>query len=89
MWRSVERICRFKVANRTGETLLVRRRLAPLTARQVERLPDHLRPVHDAWLAHELSRAQRLKAASAAGAPGAVSGAGRPEPGWGGHRLAS
>lgn len=58
-WRSVDRACRFGMARRNGPTLMVRRRLPPLTARQVERLPDHLRRAHEAWSAQELARPRR------------------------------
>ena len=58
-WRSVDRICRFKTAQRNGETLTVRRRLPPLTARQVERLPEHLRRAHEAWARRQLAQPRR------------------------------
>ncbi|MEM7338572.1 MAG: hypothetical protein AAF467_07995 [Actinomycetota bacterium] len=58
-WRSIDRACRFGMARRNGPTLMVRRRLPPLTVRQVERLPDHLRRAHEAWSAEELSRPRR------------------------------
>ena len=58
-WRSVERICRFGAAQRNGEVLAVRRRLPPLTRRQIERLPEHLQQAHDRWSAERLQRPRR------------------------------
>ena len=51
MMRTIERCCRFGAARMHGTTnLSVRRRLAPLTRSQVERLPQSLQRDHDAWL---------------------------------------
>lgn len=58
-WRSVERICRFGAARRHGDSLAVRRRLPPLTRRQIERLPDELRAAHDRWTADRLQQPRR------------------------------
>ncbi len=58
-WRAVERTCRFQVAQRNGELLVVRRRMAPLTARQVKRLPAGLRNAHQVWLDGQRRRPQR------------------------------
>ncbi|MGF1598281.1 MAG: hypothetical protein ACFCVK_15330 [Acidimicrobiales bacterium] len=58
-WRTVDRSCRFGATHRNGEHLAVRRRLAPLSARQIERLPDHLRRAHDDWAAVQLARPRR------------------------------
>ncbi len=58
-WRAVERACRFRAAQRNGDLLVVRRRLPPLSARQVERLPDHLRDQHRDWLDEQLARPRR------------------------------
>lgn len=58
-WRTVDRTCRFGAAERNGELLAVKRRLAPLTSRQAERLPLHLRPVHERWQAAQLERPRR------------------------------
>ena len=58
-WRAVERACRFQLAQRNGEMLVVRRRMAPLTARQVKRLPDNLRAGHQIWLDAQRRRTQR------------------------------
>ncbi|MEM7323118.1 MAG: hypothetical protein AAF531_08530 [Actinomycetota bacterium] len=49
-WRAIERGCRFGAAQRNGGLLAVRRRLPPLTARQVERLTPELRQAHTAWV---------------------------------------
>jgi len=54
-WRSIERICRFGAARRQGQLLLVRRKLSPLTSRQVSRLPPELRRSHNAWAAEQLN----------------------------------
>ena len=48
--RSIERCCRFGATElREPATLLVRRKLPPLTRAQVERLPDALRTEHQLW----------------------------------------
>jgi len=49
--RTFERCCRFGAARMHGPTsLMVRRRLAPLTRAQTERLPQSLQARHDVWL---------------------------------------
>ncbi len=49
--RTFERCCRFGAARMHGPTsLMVRRRLAPLTRTQTERLPQSLQARHDTWL---------------------------------------
>ncbi|CAB4609505.1 unannotated protein [freshwater metagenome] len=49
--RTFERCCRFGAARMHGtSSISVRRRLAPLTRTQTERLPDSLRAEHDQWL---------------------------------------
>ena len=58
-WRSLDRVCRFGAADRNGELLAVRRRLAPLTSHQEKRLPVHLRPVHQQWQAAQMERPRR------------------------------
>jgi hypothetical protein len=58
-WRSVDRVCRFKAAQRNGEVLSVRRRMPPLTHRQIERLPEHLRRAHEAWARRQLDQPRR------------------------------
>lgn len=51
MLRTVERCCRFGAARMMGATgLAVRRRLAPLTRAQSERLPQALRAEHEHWI---------------------------------------
>ena len=51
--RCIERCCRFGATEARDEaTLLVRRKLAPLTRAQVERLPEHLRIEHQHWQEH-------------------------------------
>jgi hypothetical protein len=48
--RSIERCCRFGATTlQEPATLLVRRKLPPLTRAQVERLPDGLRTEHQEW----------------------------------------
>ena len=48
--RSVDRCCRFGAALlQEPSTLLVRRKLPPLTRAQVERLPEALRTEHQVW----------------------------------------
>jgi hypothetical protein len=58
-WRAIERGCRFGAARRNGDRLAVRRRLPPLTARQVERLPPHLRVAHQRWVDARLQQPRR------------------------------
>ena len=58
-WRAVERGCRFGAAQRNGDRLAVRRRLPPLTARQVERLPTPLQEAHHRWTEARLQRDRR------------------------------
>lgn len=51
MLRTIDRSCRFGAARVQGpSTIAVRRRLAPLTRVQADRLPSSLRSEHDAWL---------------------------------------
>jgi hypothetical protein len=47
--RAFWRICQFDLGRAEGPGLEVRRRLPPLTRRQVQRLPDGLREQHEAW----------------------------------------
>ena len=46
MWRTLDRICRFGLATRNGANLSLSRHLPPLSLRQIERLPAHLRTEH-------------------------------------------
>ncbi|MEX1216921.1 MAG: hypothetical protein WEA11_00205 [Acidimicrobiales bacterium] len=51
--RTFERCCRFGAARMAGPSIIsVRRRLAPLTRSQTERLPASLRSEHEQWLSH-------------------------------------
>jgi len=51
MLKTVERTCRFGAARMMGTTgLAVRRKLAPLTRAQSERLPQVLRQEHSQWM---------------------------------------
>jgi len=63
-WRAIERGCRFHAAQRNGDLLVVRRRLPPLTARQVGRLPQHLGQAHHQWTAQQLQRPVRKTVAT-------------------------
>ncbi|MCP3991126.1 MAG: hypothetical protein GY724_18780 [Actinomycetia bacterium] len=58
-WRTIDRAGRFGLARRNGEMLAVRRFVPPLSARQVERLPDHLRRAHVSWTNRQLARSRR------------------------------
>lgn len=52
--RSIDRSCRFGAARFVAaDTLAVRRKLPPLTQRQVARLPEVLQHEHAAWLAQQ------------------------------------
>lgn len=54
--RTFERCCRFGAARMHGpSSIAVRRRLAPLTRAQTERLPETLRDQHEAWLSRPRS----------------------------------
>ncbi len=55
LWRTIDRLCRFGLAHRNGPLLSVHRQLPPLTLRQVQRLPPHLRVAHDAWRGNQTS----------------------------------
>jgi hypothetical protein len=55
--RSIDRSCRFGAARFVAEdTLAVRRKLPPLTQRQVTRLPERLQHEHATWLAQQPKR---------------------------------
>jgi len=58
-WRAIDRACRFQLAQRNGELMVVRRRIAPLTIRQVKRLPPGLQVAHRAWVETHRRRPQR------------------------------
>ncbi len=47
--RTLVHACQFGLAQPNGSRLAVRRRLAPLNARQLERLPDRLQQLHKTW----------------------------------------
>ncbi len=49
LMRTIDRLCRFGLASRNGRNLAVRRKLAPLTRRQLRRLPPHLQATHRRW----------------------------------------
>lgn len=48
MWRTLDRICRFGLATRSGPNISLHRHVPPLTRRQIERLPPHLQIEHQA-----------------------------------------
>jgi hypothetical protein len=57
--RAIARCCQFEMARPAKGGLEVRRKLAPLNRRQVQRLPEGLHHAHDAWQAAQLGlRAQ-------------------------------
>ncbi len=58
-WRAIDRACRFGAAQRNGDLLAVRRRLPPLTNRQVERLPSRLVDSHRRWANARLAQPTR------------------------------
>lgn len=47
--RSIDRAVKFGAMQRNGDSLYVRRRLAPLAARHLQRLPRRLQLLHEAW----------------------------------------
>lgn len=47
--RSVDRACKFGLAQRYQDQLYVRRMLPPLAPRHLRRIPERLRIVHQAW----------------------------------------
>lgn len=57
-WRSLDRACRFGMAHRNNASMMVRRRLPPLSARQVNRLPARLRKAHEEWASDRLQRSR-------------------------------
>lgn len=60
--RSINRSCTFGTARYDGhETLHIRRRLPPLSRRQVEHLPDRLRAEHHEWQRRELAEPEHLR----------------------------
>jgi len=52
--RAIARCCQFEMARSAGHGIEVRRRVPPLTRRQVLRLPDALRREHEAWQAAQI-----------------------------------
>lgn len=65
--RTLARLAQFGLARVDGDGLAVRRKLPPLSRRQLERLPLELQASHDSWLAasttvteHQSRRARRL-----------------------------
>ena len=53
--KALDRLVMFGVAQVRGERLVVRRFLAPLAAKQIDRLPIHLHRCHSAWTAGDRS----------------------------------
>lgn len=53
--RSIHRLCQFRLARWHGDEIEVRRRVPPLNANQVARLPEALQASHKAWQEHELA----------------------------------
>jgi len=65
--RTIERACQFGVAQQHGrDSLAVRCHLAPLTRRQLTRLPASLQAAHDRWMAEPLEGEQRRRAVATA-----------------------
>ncbi len=52
-WRALERSAHFRATHLQGHQLLVRRRMAPLSLRQLDRLPTHLQEAHRRWMAQQ------------------------------------
>jgi hypothetical protein len=52
--RAIARCCQFEMARPAGRGIEVRRKLPPLTRRQVLRLPDGLRLAHERWQAAQI-----------------------------------
>lgn len=55
LWRALDRAGYFGLVRRNGPVVVMRRYLPPLTARQIERLPDHLRRAHQNWMSRQLA----------------------------------
>lgn len=53
--KALDRLVMFGVAQVRGERLVVRRFVAPLAAKQIDRLPTHLHRCHSAWTAGDHS----------------------------------
>ncbi len=68
--RAIARACQFDMARPAGRGIEVRRKVPPLSRRQVLRLPDGLRQAHESWQAARLGahgeEAQRRSACSVA-----------------------
>ncbi len=58
LWRSIERICRFKAATRVQHVLQVRTALSPLALRHLKRLPEELQADHQRLLDQQLQNRQ-------------------------------
>jgi hypothetical protein len=54
--KSLDRGCTFGVARRDGATYQVRRKLPPLTRRQLQRLPESVQRAHTGWLERDVRR---------------------------------
>lgn len=68
--RALQRTVFFGLAHQTDDGLRVRRKVPPLSRRQTDRLPEHLRAAHPFWVrsprdveAAELSRASAIASA--------------------------
>lgn len=79
-WRAVERTCRFGAARRNGPRLALRRRLPPLSTRQVQRLPESLQGEHDQWVAARLEQPRRATVTRWTPRPGPGSAPAGPPP---------
>ncbi len=53
--KALDRLVMFGVAQVRGRRLVVRRFVAPLAAKQIDRLPTHLHRCHSAWTAGDRS----------------------------------
>jgi len=53
--RAMDRTIKFNMAQMHANTVYIRRRVPPLADRQLSRLPERLRRLHDSWLAPTLS----------------------------------
>jgi hypothetical protein len=54
--KSLDRGCTFGIARLDGPSYLVRRKLPPLTRRQLQRLPESVQQLHGRWLERDLRR---------------------------------
>lgn len=64
--RALQRCVLFGIATNTGDGLAIRRRVPPLAARHLDRLPEHLRVAHREWMRTPPTGIDRMRACALA-----------------------